>query len=76
MIFLDKNDQGMFLQVNTGEGKSFIVAMLAVLLAINGKNPDIITSSSVLAKRDAEDNKIFFTIFGLESSHNCYESID
>ena len=68
LLFLSKENtsassksKGIFLQINTGEGKSLIIQFFAAYLALQGKKVDIITSSSVLADRDAEDpNKIKF----------------
>ena len=69
LLFLSKDNtsdinftsQGIFLQINTGEGKSLIIQFFAAYLALQGKKIDIITSNSVLANRDAEDpNKIEF----------------
>ena len=57
----NKTSQGIFLQINTGEGKSLIIQFFAAYLALQDKKVDIITSNSVLADRDAEDpNKIKF----------------
>ena len=45
--------------------------MLAVLIAKKkNNNVDIITSSPVLAKRDAEELSKFYTHFKLKVSHN------
>ncbi|XP_076334637.1 uncharacterized protein LOC143238369 [Tachypleus tridentatus] len=61
---------GCFLQVTTGEGKSCIVAMFAAYLALRGKTVDIITSSPVLAQRDAEQWRAFYNLLDLTSDHN------
>ena len=51
---LHTQNTGRLLQVSTGEGKSMTVAMLTVVKALRGEVVDVVTSSSVLAKRDAE----------------------
>lgn len=53
ILVLSKSSQ--LVQVGTGEGKSCIVAMFAAYQAMMGKTPDIISSSPVLAERDAEE---------------------
>ena len=49
----------------SGEGKSCIVAMLSAVLAIRGAHVDVISSSSMLARRDAEEWEPFFKMFHL-----------
>lgn len=56
--------------METGEGKSTICAMLAVLLALRGEVVDIVTSSSLLAQRDAKERAPFYAMFGLSVAHN------
>ena len=57
----NSSNSGLFLQINTGEGKSLIIQFFAAYLALLGKKVDIISSNTVLANRDAEDkNKISF----------------
>ena len=70
MIMELRRDQGSLLQISTGEGKSSTTAMMATLNALKSKNVDIITSSSVLAKRDAGEWSSFYDIFGLTNAHN------
>ena len=60
----------MLLEVLTGEGKSCIIAMLAAFLGVQGKHVDIITSSPLLAHRDAMEWSKFYRIFGLKATHN------
>ena len=72
LLFLTKNEPklgGIFLQINTGEGKSLIIQFLAAYLALLGNKVDIITSSSILAERDCEDEKVkrFYSELGLSS---------
>jgi len=73
-ILESKHNSGRLLQILTGEGKSIVVAMLAVIKALQGKYVDIITSSIVLAKRDANERRNFYDIFNLTVSHNNDET--
>ena len=63
-------NSGYLLEVCTGEGKSCVIAMVAATFALQGKQEDIITSSPVLAKRDADDWKPFYREFALEVANN------
>ena len=63
------------LQVKTGEGKSIIVCVLAIISALmhgkdGNKQVDVITSSPVLAARDAKDKSSLYSMFGLTCSNN------
>uniref|UniRef100_A0A182N9M2 Uncharacterized protein n=1 Tax=Anopheles dirus TaxID=7168 RepID=A0A182N9M2_9DIPT len=73
VLALLTNGQSTLAQVSTGEGKSLIVVAVSIIKALSGRKVDIITSSSVLAKRDAEVNKDIYSMFGVEVSHNCSE---
>ncbi|CAF4827674.1 unnamed protein product, partial [Rotaria socialis] len=76
LIALNANvDKGRLLQVGTGEGKSTIVSVLAVIHALKGKKVDIITSSRVLAERDAKEKAKFYNIFDFQCSDNNDKSI-
>lgn len=61
-------NKGCLLEIGTGEGKSCILAMFATILAVRGTKVDIVTSSPVLARRDQEEWKKFFEMFGVTSS--------
>ncbi|VDL72941.1 unnamed protein product [Nippostrongylus brasiliensis] len=73
-----RNPKNLLSQVNTGEGKSYIILALAVMRIKLGVNEtvDIITSSSVLAKRDAEHMSDLYEAFGIKVSHNCDEDVE
>ena len=62
---------GCLAQIATGEGKSIIVVGLAIIKALSCHKVDVITSSPVLACRDAEEFKEFFETFGLQVTNNC-----
>ncbi|XP_042566329.1 protein translocase subunit SecA-like [Clupea harengus] len=64
------------LQVGTGEGKSCIVAMFAAYRALQRQKVDIISSSPVLAERDAEAWRLFYRELGLEVGCNTNKSIE
>ena len=73
VLFLLNEKKGMLEQVSTGEGKSLIIVALAIFKILNGSKVDIITSSSVLAKRDADENRKIYELFSATVSHNCSE---
>ena len=45
------------------------ISFLALYLAILGNNVDILTSSPVLAERDAKDRKKFYNLFGIKCDY-------
>uniref|UniRef100_A0A914DZB2 Chloroplast protein-transporting ATPase n=1 Tax=Acrobeloides nanus TaxID=290746 RepID=A0A914DZB2_9BILA len=76
-----KNQRGLLSQVATGEGKTLIIMSIAIIKCLMGEKVDIITSSSVLAKRDAESrppkgNLDIYELFGIQVGHNCMEELD
>ena len=83
LLFLTKNDSklgGIFLQINTGEGKTLIIQFLAAYLALLGNKVDIVSSSIALANIDATNENIvnFYQNLGLSSgraSENEYDRI-
>ncbi|CAF1229096.1 unnamed protein product [Adineta ricciae] len=75
LIMLDRNQQGgRLLQILTGEGKSTVVSILAVIKGLQNQHIDIITSSMTLAKRDAHEREKFYEYFNLSVSHNNDET--
>ncbi|MBF8263073.1 MAG: Uncharacterized protein HW387_738 [Parachlamydiales bacterium] len=63
-------------QVNTGEGKSMIVTLLAFLLVLKGKTVHIISSGANLAMRDQQESVSFFALFDITTSHICKQHPD
>ena len=63
-------------QMSTGEGKSIIVVILCIIKSLFGETVDVITSSVVLAKRDALIHKNIYDLFDISVSHNCDEDLE
>ncbi|EFN87238.1 Protein translocase subunit secA [Harpegnathos saltator] len=76
ILALFRNKCSTLMQVSTGEGKSLIVVALSILKALCGQKVDIITSSSVLAKRDSEINNDIYDLFSVSVSHNCDNDVE
>ena len=81
LLFLTKSEiklGGIFLQINTGEGKTLIIQFLAAYLALLGKKVDIISSSISLANIDATDKNIvnFYLNLGLTSGRASENEFD
>ena len=70
LVMLDAKDKGRLAQIATGEGKSTIVAMLAAIKALQGQTVDVVSSSPILAYRDAEEKADFFSLFDLTVGSN------
>ena len=58
-------------EMKTGEGKSVTIAMAAAYHALNERKVDIMTSSEILARRDAGKTRAFYALLGLTVTHNC-----
>ncbi|WPY00120.1 SecA-like domain protein (plasmid) [Candidatus Megaera polyxenophila] len=59
-----------FCQVNTGEGKTTLTSLLAVVKSLRGETVDIITSNKVLAEDAVREREDFYSLFGLSVAHN------
>jgi preprotein translocase subunit SecA len=66
--------KGRIAQVATGEGKSIIVAMAALISALMGNFVDVITSTQYLARRDEKAFRCVFEAFGISSSSIAHEN--
>ncbi|KAF6205815.1 hypothetical protein GE061_019989 [Apolygus lucorum] len=76
VMILLQNIRSTLAQVATGEGKSLIVVAASIIKALKGDKVDIITSSSVLARRDATDNADIYSLFQIHVSHNCNDDVE
>lgn len=56
-------------QMKTGEGKSLVVVAVAIIRGLLEEKTDIVTSSGVLARRDATDYKNIFEAFNISVGH-------
>jgi preprotein translocase subunit SecA len=70
LSFFDAQGNGRLEQIKTGEGKSTIVSVLAIIKALQGKKVDVLTSSGILAERDASEKESLYKLFNLSVSHN------
>ena len=61
------NGRNTIAEVKTGEGKSYIIAVLALVLSKYGHKVDIVTSTEELARRDNENQKKYYELFGVKS---------
>lgn len=62
---LNGSKKGILSQIKTGEGKSFIISAVAIVLSMYGRKVDIITSTNELANRDQETQEVLFDVFGI-----------
>lgn len=53
--------------IKTGEGKSLVVTLAAIILQSYGRKIDIVTPNMELATRDWKDNKQYYNLFGIKS---------
>ncbi|XP_033853276.3 uncharacterized protein LOC117398398 isoform X1 [Acipenser ruthenus] len=74
--FLALSDSGKLLEMGTGEGKSCVIAMFAAMRVLMGEKVDIVSSSSVLSERDAEEWSKFYDHFGIKVDTNTAKTTD
>ncbi len=72
----NKDQQSWFAQVETGEGKTVIVAMLAAIKCYLCGDVDVISSSKVLAVENANQSKEFYRLMGISVSNNCDNNVE
>ncbi|KAG5280713.1 hypothetical protein AALO_G00063170 [Alosa alosa] len=70
------SDTGKLLEMGTGEGKSCVIAMFAVLRALRGEKIDVVSSSSVLCERDAKEWAKFYSHFNITVDTNTDKTTD
>ncbi len=67
---INEDDSGILAEIGTGEGKTTIISVIAVFKCLKNIKVDILSSSYVLARRDAINLKKFYEIFGFTCSEN------
>ena len=70
LLLSSRQQSNLLLEMMTGEGKSLVVTFFAIVLALQGKHVDIVTSSPILAVRDVEDYGAIFDIYNVSVTHN------
>ncbi|GMS81851.1 hypothetical protein PENTCL1PPCAC_4026, partial [Pristionchus entomophagus] len=75
---IELDNHHLLQQVATGEGKSYIIAGIAAIRCLldNDAYVDVVTVSSVLAERDANELVDIFSGLGITSAHNCDEVLE
>uniref|UniRef100_A0A914YI04 Chloroplast protein-transporting ATPase n=1 Tax=Panagrolaimus superbus TaxID=310955 RepID=A0A914YI04_9BILA len=76
IMYAIESNSNLLSQVNTGEGKSYIVAAIAIIRASQFQSVDIITSSPVLAQRDSAEMKDLYEAMSINIDHNCHEDVE
>ncbi len=72
-VFLEtiKSDDNLFNQIQTGQGKTDIISMVAAFYGMKGFRVDISTDTFELASRDAKNLSPLYTFLGVTSSVNA-----
>ena len=69
LLMLNKSpNKGLLSQINTGEGKTTIISILASYKSLLGLKVDIICSSITLAELSLKEKKKYYELFNLKSS--------
>ncbi|XP_014208587.2 uncharacterized protein LOC106639465 [Copidosoma floridanum] len=74
LVFLScsNHSRGKLCQIESGEGKTVIVSLLAVMMILQGeKSVDVITSNAVLAQEGVDSRKLFYTMFNVSVASNA-----
>lgn len=72
ICLVNSENKGRLCQINTGEGKTTIIAAFAIFKALEKRKVDIITSSSELAIPQSNEQRELYSLFNLSVEHNGY----
>ena len=70
LLLSHQDNVSSLLEVLTGEGKSLIIAMFAIVVARKGKAVDILTTTPDLAQRDVDKFQALYDLFNVSVAHN------
>ncbi|WP_341757414.1 hypothetical protein [Candidatus Tisiphia endosymbiont of Ditula angustiorana] len=70
LIFIQTNTKGHISQINTGEGKTTIISVIAALKVMQGYKGHVITSNNVLAADGVKDKKLFYDLLNITTADN------
>ena len=70
------NSKGALAEIQTGEGKSYVISVVAIALVLYKKNVDIVTPNLELAFRDEEEQREYYQLFGIKSGVLCSDNGD
>lgn len=59
--------KGALAEIQTGEGKSYIISVVAIALVLYHRIVDIVTTNLELAFRDEEEHREYFKLFNIKS---------
>lgn len=80
LVFIDSilnQMKGRLANISTGEGKSLITISTTIAqIMLKGGTVDVLTSSEILAERDAEESEEMFSMFNINVSNNCDAKAD
>jgi preprotein translocase subunit SecA len=68
--------RGQLAEMATGEGKTIVAGLTAVVAGISGLPVHVVTSNDYLVERDAQSMRALFDAFGLTSGFVCQDSHD
>ncbi|XP_058809202.1 uncharacterized protein LOC131674499 [Phymastichus coffea] len=74
LVFLNSmgSYHGKLCQIESGEGKTVIVSLLATMVILQGeKTVDVITSNAVLAQEGVDSRKLFYSLFNISVATNA-----
>jgi hypothetical protein len=76
LVYKILTGRGALVEIKTGEGKSYIIAVIAIILVQFDRKIDIVTSNLHLAFRDEKEQSEYYKLFGIDSGVICKKNGD